>query len=107
MRIYSLMAAFWILLCLSSSGVDAKKAATVRIGAMRFSEYTGHDKLDWETSSGALADTSYDLPVYKSWPSKPYVLLGEIYHLNERQEWREGEIRDAVKGAKKVGGEAI
>jgi len=76
-------------------------------GDMRFSEYTGKDKFDWEVSGGALSDTSYDLPVYKSWPSKPYVLIGEIYHRDARKEWQEGEFRDAVKGSQRVGGEAI
>ena len=76
-------------------------------GDMRFSEYTGADRFDWETSAGALADTSYDLPVFRSWPSQPYVLIGEIYHKDARKEWQEGEFRDAVKGAKRVGGDAI
>jgi len=74
---------------------------------MRFSEYTGYDALDWETSVGALSDTSYKLPVYRGWPSRPYVVVGDVRHQDPRKQWEEGEIRDAVRAAQAVGGDAI
>jgi hypothetical protein len=98
---------FTTLMVLFLGLVSCKTDKAALPGNMRFSEYTGKGVLDWETSQGALADTSFDLPVYKGWPSKPYVVLGEIYHRDERRTWREREMRDAAKGAKKVGGEAI
>ena len=76
-------------------------------GDMRFSEYTGADYLEWETSIGALADTSYNLPVYRGWPSRAYAVIGDIRHRDPQKEWHEGEFRDAIKGAKKLGGDAI
>ena len=76
-------------------------------GDMRFSEYTGADYLEWETSVGALADTSYDLPVYRGWPSRAYAVIGDIRHRDPRKEWHEGEFRDAIKGAKRLHADAI
>lgn len=103
-----LLAFFACLLLVAPNTTIGKEKKPVRMpGDMRFSEYTGQDKFDWETSAGSLADTSYDLPVYRSWPSKPFAVLGEIYNMEERKEWREGELKDAVQGAKRVGGEAI
>ena len=74
---------------------------------MRFSEYTGYDAFDKETAVGALSDTSYKLPLYRSWPSKAYVVIGDVRHQDPRKEWREGEYRDAIKAALAVGGDAV
>lgn len=76
-------------------------------GDMRFSEYTGADSLEWEVSIGALADTSYELPVYRGWPSRAYAVVGDIRHKDSRKDWQEGEIRDAIKGAKRLRADAI
>jgi len=93
-----------VLLCASVEG--AEKHGKIP-GNMRFSEYTGYDALDWEMSVGALADTSYKLPVYRGWPSKPYAVIGDVRHQDERKQWEEGEFRDAVRAAQAVGGDAM
>lgn len=76
-------------------------------GDMRFSEYSGPDAMEWPTSTGALADTSYAVPVFRAWPSKPYVLLGEIRHKKPHKRWEDDELRDAAQAARKRQGEAI
>ncbi len=89
-------------------GVPTADPVKKRIpGNMRFSQYTGFDSFLWETSIGALADTSYKLPVYRSWPSRRYVVIGDVRHEDPRKEWHEGELRDAVKAAQILGGEAV
>jgi hypothetical protein len=86
--------------------VAAEKKGSIP-GNMRFASYTGYDALDWETSVGALADTSYKLPVYRGWPSKPYVVLGDVRHQDPHKQWEEGELKDAVRAARAVGGDAV
>jgi hypothetical protein len=76
-------------------------------GDMRFSEYSGADASEWPTSTGALADKSYAVPVYRAWPSKPYVVIGEVRHAKPHKHWEDDELRDAAKAASKRGGEAI
>ena len=89
-----------------NSSADTNKPVKMP-GDMRFSEYTGADYLEWETSVGALADTTYDLPVYRGWPSRAYAVIGDIRHRDPRKEWNEGEFRDAIKGAKRLHADAI
>jgi len=101
---------WWIAIALITFLCGGGLADTKQVrmpGDMRFSEYTRADSMEWETSSGALADTSFDIPVFRGWPSRPYVVVGEIHHRDPRKEWEEGEIKDAVKGARRVKGDAI
>ena len=93
-------------LCVCISSHAAEKRGKIP-GHMRFSEYTGYDAFDKETAVGALSDTSYKLPLYRSWPSKAYVVIGDVRHQDPRKGWREGEYRDAIKAALAVGGDAV
>ena len=101
---------FTIVLCLAwltlERAVAAEKKGSIP-GDMRFSNYTGYDAYDWETAVGALAEASYKLPVFRGWPNKPYIVLGDVRHQDRRKQWEEGEWRDAVQAARAVGGDAL
>jgi hypothetical protein len=106
MRHRSLTKALLLLVLLVGVVEGAEKRGKIP-GHMRFSEYTGYDAFDWEVSVGALADTSYKIPVYRGWPSRPYAVIGDVRHQDQQKIWRDGEIRDSVKAAQAVGGDAI
>lgn len=71
-----------------------------------YSEYSGAYR-EWPNSSESMAETSHELPVYRTWPNKPYEVLGSLRHEDPRKEWRTGEIKDVARQAKKKGGTAI
>jgi len=54
-----------------------------------------------------MADTSYAVPVYRTWPDKPYVVLGSLKFSDPNASWNDGDIRQVAKEAKKRGGTAI
>ncbi len=73
---------------------------------MRFSQYSGSRRL-WPVVLESMAETSFSLPVYRSWPDKPYDIIGSVRFEDPNQSWDDGVIRDAVSEAKKRRGNAI
>jgi hypothetical protein len=73
---------------------------------MRFSQYSG-SRRTWPTSRESIAETSFALPVYRSWPDRPFDVLGSLRFENPRQYWDDGVIHAAVSEAKHRGGNAI
>lgn len=73
---------------------------------MRFSQYSGPNRSN-TVSEEAVAETSFRLPVYRSWPDKPYDILGTLRFENPNQNWDDGIINDAVAAAKKRKADAI
>lgn len=73
---------------------------------MRYSQYTGKNT-GWPTSSGALAETSYSIPVYRNAPERPYEVIGSVRFVDPRKYWDDGIIRMASSTGKKRGGDAI
>lgn len=73
---------------------------------MRFSQYSG-TRRHWATSTEAMAETSFALPVYRTWPDKPYEVLGTLRFENPNQYWDDGVIKAAVAEAKSKAGDAI
>ena len=92
------VAALFLSACSSTPKVDSD---------MRYSAYAGAGFLEWETSSGSLADTSYSLPVYRGWPNRPYAVIGDVRHKDGRRRWDEDEIKKAVRTAEAQRGEAV
>lgn len=54
-----------------------------------------------------MAETSYALPVYRTWPDKEYEVKGSLRHDDPNKVWNDGEIQGAAREAKKHGGGAI
>src|SRR4051812_16989567 len=73
---------------------------------MRFSQYSGSRRL-WPVSPESMAETSFSLPVYRSWPDKPFEIVGSLRLENPDDRWNDGTIGDAVSAAKHKGGNAI
>ncbi len=73
---------------------------------MRFSQYSGSGK-SWPVVQESIAETSFSLPVYRSWPDKPYEIIGSVRFEDPNQDWDDGVIGDAVAAAKKRHGNAI
>lgn len=73
---------------------------------MRFSQYSGSKRL-WPVSQDSMAETSFSRPVYRSWPDKPYEIIGSLRFENPRKDWDDGVINSAVSAAKRRGGDAI
>ena len=71
-----------------------------------YSEYSGTYR-EWPTTAESMAETGHKVPVFRTWPTKPYEVLGSLRHDNPNQEWRNGEINDAANEAKKKKGNAI
>jgi hypothetical protein len=81
-------------------------ATMMACSPMRYSQYSGSRQF-WPVVQEALAETSFSLPVYRSWPDKPYEIIGSVRFENPNQYWDDGVISDAVGAAKSKGGNAI
>jgi hypothetical protein len=73
--------------------------------AKRYSQFTGSQ--NWAVASQAMADNSYAVPVYHSWPDRPYVVIGSVSFAEPQNEWKDGDTAQAARMAKRRGGEAI
>jgi hypothetical protein len=71
----------------------------------RFAQYNGQPQA-WPTGS-SFTDKVYDLPVFRGWPEKAYDVLGYIEFTNPNIDWNEGDIKQAARKAKKLGGDAL
>ena len=61
----------------------------------------------WPTSKGAVADRSYDVPVFYGWPQRPYHVIGLTQLTSRRHEWKSSEIARAARLAKGFGQDAL
>lgn len=73
---------------------------------MRYSQYSGARRL-WQVSPESMAETSFSIPVYRSWPDKPFDIIGSLRFENPNADWNDGIIKEAVTAAKERGGDAI
>ncbi len=73
---------------------------------MRFSQYSGSRRFG-PVQPEAMAETSFSLPVYRSWPDRPYETIGSLRFEDPNKYWDDGVIAAAVSGAKSKGGDAI
>lgn len=71
-----------------------------------YSEYSGAYR-EWPTTSESMAETGHAVPVYRTWPTKPYEVLGSLRNEDPNREWRNGEINDAAHEGKKRKANAI
>jgi hypothetical protein len=78
---------------------------------MRYSEYTGHDVSSylgtWPIGQGAMAETTYSIPVYRGWPEKPYQVLGSLSFQDANKPWDDGIVSAAASEAKRHKADAI
>lgn len=72
---------------------------------MRFAQYTGEVKA-WPTGS-SFTDKVFDVPVFRGWPEKAYDVLGYVEFSNPNIEWNDGDIKQAAKKARAMGGDAL
>lgn len=72
---------------------------------MTFARYSGEPRT-WPTGS-SFSEAVYDVPVYRGWPEKPYDVLGLVQFDNPNVDWNRGDIMQAAKKAREVGGDAI
>lgn len=72
----------------------------------RFSQYSGSPRV-WPVSQESMAETSFRLPVYRTWPDKPYEIIGSVRFEDPRREWDDGVINAVVSKAKSKHGDAI
>jgi hypothetical protein len=72
---------------------------------MRYSQYNGEAKA-WPTGN-SFTDKFYDLPVFRGWPEKSYDVLGYVEFSNPNIEWNDGDIKQAARKAKTMGGDAL
>jgi hypothetical protein len=73
---------------------------------MRYSEFAGRSKV-WPVSGGSMAERQYNVPVYRGWPEKPYIVIGSIRFVDPNKYWDDGIIKLAADMAKDKGGDAI
>jgi hypothetical protein len=74
-------------------------------GEMRFAAYNGQQKA-WPTGA-SFSDQVYAVPVFRGWPEKDYTVLGYVQFDNANINWNRGDIEQASKKAKQMGGDAI
>lgn len=73
---------------------------------MRFSQYSGSRRI-WPRSQDSMAETSFSLPVYRTWPDRPYEIIGSLRFEDPNKYWDDGVISAAVSAAKSKHGNAI
>jgi len=61
----------------------------------------------WQTMPDSIAETSFKLPVYRTWPDRPFEVLGTLRFENPNKYWDDGVINEAVAAAKSKHGDAI
>ena len=81
-------------------------AFAIACSPMRFSQYSSSSKV-WPVSQESMAETSFGLPVYRTWPDKPYEIVGSVRFEDPRKDWDDGVINAAVSKAKSQHGDAI
>jgi hypothetical protein len=74
-------------------------------GGMRFTKFDGQQKA-WPMGS-SFSDQAAAVPVFRGWPEKPYELLGYIEFTSPNITWNRGDIEQAAKMAKQMGGDAM
>ena len=72
---------------------------------LRYAQYSGEHK-NWPTGA-SFSDMVFAVPVYRGWPEKLYDVMGYIEFNKPGIDWNEGDIKDATKKAREVGGDAI
>ncbi|MCB1125003.1 MAG: hypothetical protein KDM81_00800 [Verrucomicrobiae bacterium] len=80
-------------------------AALTGCEQMHYRQYGGPAS-SWPTGS-AYTDRVFDVPVYRGWPEKSYVVLGSIEFTNANVDWNQGDMKQAARMAKEAGGDAI
>jgi hypothetical protein len=60
----------------------------------------------WPTGTSS-SDAVCAAPVYRSWPEKPYDVLGYIEFNKPGIDWNQGDVKQAASEAKELGGEVI
>lgn len=73
---------------------------------MRFSRYDGSQR-SWPVIPGSMAETRWKVPVYRTWPNRPYEVVGMYRHINPDLRWNDDDIRDAATQASRVKADAI
>jgi hypothetical protein len=54
-----------------------------------------------------MAEQGHALPIYRSWPSEPYQVIGAVRLENPNQTWDEGDLGQAARKAKQHRADAI
>jgi hypothetical protein len=72
---------------------------------MPYKPYSGQNQA-WPTGGG-FADKVFDVPVFRSWPERPYTVLGHVSFSNPRINPNEGDVKQMAKQAKAMGGDAL
>src|SRR2546428_5948513 len=91
-----------------SNSLFALLACSFLVGCspMRFSQYSGSRRV-WPRSQDSMAETSFSLPVYRTWPDKPFEIVGSLRVEDPNQNWDDGIISAAVSAARSKHGDAI
>jgi hypothetical protein len=78
------------------------------LGACTPSRYAAfRDRQVWPTAPGAVSDTLAALPVYRSWPDKPYRVIGAIEFAGDKSSTGAAHIAEAADVARNKGGDAM
>ncbi|MCB9913187.1 MAG: hypothetical protein H6827_09345 [Planctomycetes bacterium] len=72
---------------------------------MKYRQYGGTAS-KWPTGS-AYTDKMFDVPVYRGWPERNYVVLGSVEFNSPNVDWNQGDMKQAARMAKEAGGDAI
>jgi hypothetical protein len=72
---------------------------------MTFAKYDGQQKA-WPTGS-SFSDQVFAVPVFRGWPEKTYDILGYVEFSNPNVDWNRGDMEQAAKKAKQMGGDAM
>jgi hypothetical protein len=95
MKSHSLLPLLGAVLMLALTGCDT----------MSFTRYAGEPRA-WPTGS-AFTDGTFDVPVYRGWPEKPYDVIGLVQFDNPNVDWNRGDMIQAAKKARAAGGDAV
>jgi hypothetical protein len=71
-----------------------------------FTKFSGQNKA-WPTSNALATEVFYGIPVYQTWPNKPYRILGRLELGFRDQDWNRGDFEQAAEITKKLGGDAV
>ncbi len=66
-----------------------------------------HGSPTWPTTRGAMSDSTHAVPLYRSWPDRPYRVIDRFQFTQNIGDWKDADTTRAAQIAKAKGGDAM
>lgn len=74
---------------------------------LRFSQYSGPTFGYYPNSLGSMSETTFKIPVYRTWPDRPFKIIGSLRFEDANAWWNDDIIGQAAAAGKAKGADAL